>query len=87
MGALGNERMEADRKAGQKLMDSIWRERNRFVRRTGQRPTHLTMCKTDIWKLWIAQGSSLGSFRQTGEFMGMSINLVDELPEGMVVVS
>lgn len=87
MGAYGDQRMAADRAAGQKLMDTIWRERNRYVVRTGKRPSHLTMCHADIWKLWVALGETVGFYRPDQQFMGMTINLINELPEGVVVVS
>lgn len=46
------------------------------------------MNRQDIWRLWIALAEFAGpSFKPEGAFEGMEINLVDELPEGMVVVS
>jgi len=77
-----------DRQAeGRQLIARIWFEWFRFKQRTGRIPTHVTLCRQDIWRVWIGLSDEDGKFKAEQTIFGMEINLLDEIPEGVVVVS
>ena len=79
--------MDTRRTEGTRLLTRIWMECFVVGKRTGVWPTSIALCRRDIERVLIASANHEWEFRVTDKIFGIPLHLVEELPEGVIVVS
>src|SRR5258708_7266458 len=82
---------DSRRSEGKALLIIIRLRASEFIQREQRFPQYVSLCRADIEKLWVGLGEKEEGFKPDDyvKVLGgwVKIQLVQELPEGMVVVS